>query len=282
MRTYEYTQEIIKQKTKLRTIFDKKIPVILKGADNDAKTKGKRQEILIISPKRFAQYEENVKRSGQNISIVGKTKLKQINNDSSDTYNYNAVLKINDQRDSVSSIFEVRDQYKFSRVVGYIPCGKNLFIAIVKFNLLPLLVAFCSLLAFVTVIILIMTPGKEDIPLNRYLEDNNNGIVDTGQTTTRYRMNTTITVVKGTIQDINFENVNEGKYLRVKIKKDYEKDKEYIYDSGFIPFEKKVVADTLLKNIDPGTYETIAEVYVYDENENQMGQTNFEIKLIVK
>ena len=263
-----------------RLYFKKKLSVHLKKTDSNGNIKDVSKQILAVDPKSFIRYKEVLKKENRSVSVIGKTKLKPVD-DKSDSNKYDATLHI-EKSDKAFGNFEVCEEYKLSKIIGYIPVGEDRFIAVVKINPLFPVIAILLLLALIATVVLVMIPREEVVLPNRYLEENDVGIVNNSQTRTRYRMNTTMTIVQDTIQDLNFENVNEGKSLRIKIKKDYKNDKDYIYDSGLVPFGKKVTADTLIKSVEPGTYETIAEVFVYDENEKQIAQTNFEIKLIVK
>lgn len=286
MKTYSYNPQSIYEirgeaKKTGRLSLNKKLSVHLKKTDSNGSTKEIKKAIVAADPKRFIKYKEKIKHENRRVNVVGKTKLKLIHDSKRISNKCDAILKLGNPSVAVGE-YEVREDYRFTKIVGYIPVGEDCFIAVVKFNPLPPIVAVFLLLGFITVITIMMAPKAEVIQPNRYLEENNSGITNHNHTATRYRMNTTMTVVRGTIQDLNFENVNEGKYLRIKIKKDYKNDNEYIYDSGLVPYGKKVTADTLSKSVASGTYETIAEVYVYNENEEQTAQTNFEIKLIVK
>lgn len=263
-----------------RLYLNKQLSVHLKTTDSNSKTGNVKRTLKAIDPKHFIEYKNALKIENRSVSVIGKTRFKVVE-DKHVSSKCDAILKLGNSDVAVGE-FEVCEEYKFTRIVGYLPVGEDCFIAVVKLNPLLPIIAIFLLLSLIAGAVFVMMPREEVIPPNRYLEENNSGITNSNHTATRYRMNTTMTIIKDTIQDLNFENVNEGKYLRIKIKKDYKNDKDYIYDSGLVPYGKKVTADTLLKSVDPGTYETIAEVYVYNENEEQTAQTNFEIKLIVK
>ena len=67
---------------------------------------------------------------------------------------------------------------------------------------------------------------EEELIDNRYIEEATTSETYKDEASTRYRLNTTLTVAKNTIQNLNFENINEGKYLRLKFKLDYDNDTE--------------------------------------------------------
>ena len=263
-------------------LLSKVITVKDKGDKNTAsETENDKLHIFAIPANTFRAYKEDAKSEDRQLSVIGQTKLKQISDENSETTKADAVLLV-ENNSGIERRFEVRDRYKFSRVVGYLPVGEDQFIAVVSFNPIYLGVLLVLLLGLVLGVYFATLPQEENLTDNRYIEEVSTTEVHTDQSSTRYRLNTTLTVAKNTIQNLDFENINEGKYLRLKIKLDYENDTDYIYDSELVPFGKKVTADTLLKDVPAGTYHTIAECYSYSMEKEQLSQTNFKITLIVK
>ena len=259
-------------------LLSKLITVKEKG---DKETENDRLHIFAIPANTFLAYKEEAKSEDRQLSVIGQTKLKQISDESSETTKADAVLLV-ENNNGIERRFEVRDGYKFSRVVGYLPVGEDQYIAVVTFNPIYLGVLLVLLLGLALGVYFATLPQDENLTDNRYIEEVSTTEVHTDQSSTRYRLNTTLTVAKNTIQNLDFENINEGKYLRLKIKLDYENDTDYIYDSELVPFGKKVTADTLLKDVPAGTYHTIAECYSYSMEKEQLSQTNFKITLIIK
>lgn len=141
-------------------------------------------------------------------------------------------------------------------------------------------------LGFVGVVVAVaMTGGvmtllnrDDDSKINRYVEDTVVEDVNTDVSKTRFRFNTTVTVKKNTIQNLNFENVNEDKTMQIKIKC----DDEYVFDSHSIEFGKKLTADVLMKPLDKGDYDALAEVYTFNSDGEKTNQTNFNMKIVVE
>ncbi len=241
-------------------------------------------DISALSVKAFREYKEATKRVDRQLSVVGQTKLKQTTKGEAEkSKKTDALLAVSDGV-GATDYFEVRERYKFSRVKGYLPVGNDQFVAVIALNPLYIIVPLIILAGVIVVICLMNRPQPDTPVINRYIEEiDTSETVNTDSAKTRYRLNTTLTVVQNTIQNLNFENVNKDKYVRVKIKLDHDKDTDYIYDSELIPYGKKVTSDTLLTtDVPKGTYHTIAECYVYNMEKEQLAQTNFKITLIVK
>ena len=250
-------------------------------SDSESSGKGAKILIPIVPKKAFQEFKAKSEMDGQRIVIVGKSKLKQVSSEQIKNQKSGTLFSIPDKHGD-KKFFEVFEDSKFTKVIGYVPVGKNEFIEIVAFNPLLVVIPFVLTLTIVFGICLLLFKPKEP-EINRYIEEvDTTETVNTNDSTTRYRLNSTITVAKNTIQNLDFENVNEGKYLRIKIKLNPD-DNDYIYDSELVPFGKKIVSDTLSKtDIPAGTYKTIAECYVYSPDKEQIAQTNFEITIIVK
>lgn len=272
------------RKTKL---FSKHIPIKIKTSTRDS---GKRNianlKIFAISVNQFRKLKEIAKVEDRQLSVIGQTKLKQLSEEqikvSPQKLRGDAILLVRNRK-NIEGSFEIKSEYRYSRVVGYLPVGDDQFVAVVSVNPIYFLALLLVLLCLGLGIYVSTRPQQDDPEINRYIEEVETSDTNTDSTSTRYRLNTTLTVVNSTIQNLNFENINEGKYLRIKIKLDYENDTDYIYDSELVPFGKKITADTLLRSDVPaGTYQTIAECYSYSLEKVQLAQTNFVITLIVK
>ena len=242
-----------------------------------------KKDIRFIAKRTFKDY---VDENDIEYSIAGKTKLKEYQPHKDDRNNAKALLSFTDSKDE-ELLYEIKD-YKLCKVKGYIPVEEEKFIEVVGINPLFLLLLLLLLLLIGFGIYMLLTSNKqvpENPQINRYIEDAETETLNADSSSTRYRFNTTMTVIKDTIQNMNFENVNEEKYLQIKIKL-HPDDEDYIFDSGLIPPGKMLTGDALLTHIEPEEYETIAECYSYgkisEEDFEQLSQTNFEIKLVVQ
>ncbi len=253
--------------------------------DSDAKQEKKSLTLFALSAKNFRAYKEQARSGNRHFSIVGQTKLHQIAEDvaydGANMPKAEAALVVSDKR-GTTCYFEVREKYAFSRTVGYLPIGNDQFVAVVSFNPIYAVILLAIVAALVAGVYAATHQPDENLIDNRYIEEAKTSEVHEDGSSTRYRMNTTLTVAKNTIQDLGFENINKDRYLRIKIKLDYENDTEYIYDSKLVPFGQRITADVLLKPVPAGTYHTIAECYSYSLDKKQLAQTNFQITLIVK
>ena len=258
-----------KQRTGL---LSKKITTKVQGEGK----KTSRLAIHAIPANDFKAYKEDVKSEDRQLMVIGHTKLKQLFSEDDYRSKTESILSVKKYQ------FEVRSGYKFSRVIAYLPVGEDRFIAIVAINPLFLIIIPLLIIGLIMGVYYSTRPQPEEVIINRYIEEADTSEVNVKPGSTQYKLNTTLTVVKSTIQDLNFENVNEGKYLQLKIKL-HEDDEEYVYDSNLVPFGQKVTADTLLRDDVPaGTYKTIAECYVFSLDKKQIAQTNFVVTLIVK
>ena len=250
-------------------------------SDSESSSKNAKIFIPVVPKKAFQEFKAKSEMDGQRIVVVGKSKLKQVSSEQILSQKSGTLFSIPNKHGD-KKFFEVFEDSKFTKVVGYVPVGESEFIEIVAFNPLLVIIPFILTLTIVFGVCLLLFRPKEP-EINRYIEEvDTTETVNTNDSTTRYRLNSTITVAKNTIQNLDFENVNEGKYLRIKIKLNPD-DNDYIYDSELVPFGKKIVSDTLSKtDIPAGTYKTIAECYVYSPDKEQIAQTNFEITIIVK
>lgn len=121
----------------------------------------------------------------------------------------------------------------------------------------------------------------EDKIFNRYLEEISEDVeTNTNSSQTRFKFNSSIIVKRNTIQNLNMENVNQGKSMEMLIKI----DDDVVFDSHLIGYKQKLVGDVLKKELKKGTYDGLAEVYTYKDIDGQpvkVNQTNFKIKLTV-
>jgi hypothetical protein len=100
---------------------------------------------------------------------------------------------------------------------------------------------------------------------------------DTGNL--RISINTDVTVIDDTMQNLDFANYNKNRYLRCRIK--YGND--YIYDSGLLPENKVLVGDFVdTDKLEKGDNDVIAEVYSYSLDEEEIGQTNVQLVMNVE
>lgn len=274
-------------KTLRSELLSKRISVKEKRPKQKLKDKKDSSKLFVsaIPTARFKKYKEDVRLENRQLTVIGQTKFKQLSEEEvnviSKSTKAEAALVVNTS-DGLTRYFEIQNNYKSSRVVGYLPVGNDLFIAVVSYNPLPIILIIGTIGVIIAGAAFLMQPRVDEPYINRYIEEIDTTDVNIDSSSTRYKLNTTLIVKQSTIQDLNFENVNEGKSLRLKIKLNKE-DSGYIYDSGLVPFGTKVTADTLkTTDVAAGTYHTIAECYVYTESEEQIAQTNFEITLIVE
>ena len=272
-------------KTKKSSLLSKHLSITDKLGQSGSKASSRKIDVAIIPTEKFKEYRNSTKKENRQLTIIGQTKLNQISsarvNSNHGSDKTTAVLEVPVRKDTYC-YFEVRDNYQFSQIIGYIPVGDDRFVAAVALNPLYLILVVIVIFGIAGGVCFITRPKEEQLIDNRYIEEANTSEIHSDQSSTRYRMNTTITVVQNTIQNLDFENINENKYLRVKIKLDYDNDTDYIYDSELVPFGKKVTADTLLKEVPAGTYHAVAECYSYSSEKEQLSQTNINITLIVK
>lgn len=250
-------------------------------SDSESSNKSAKILIPIVPKKAFQEFKAKSEMDGQRIVIVGKSKLKQVSSEQVLSQKSGTLFSIPNKHGD-KKFFEVFEDCKFTKTIGFIPVSESEFIEIVAFNPLFVIIPFI-LVSIVTFGVCAFIASQRQPEINRYIEEvDTTETVNNNDSTTRYRLNSTITVAKNTIQNLDFENVNEGKYLRIKIKLNKD-DTDYIYDSELVPFGKKIVSDTLNRtDVPAGTYKTIAECYVYSLEKEQIAQTNFEITIIVK
>lgn len=95
----------------------------------------------------------------------------------------------------------------------------------------------------------------------------------------RVKMNPYINIQEDTMQNLEFYNLNEGRYLQLKIKV----GDKYVYEGPMLETGKVIKGDLIdTKNLPKGETEAIAEIYSYSLEEKPMGQTNVEVILNCK
>ena len=93
----------------------------------------------------------------------------------------------------------------------------------------------------------------------------------------RVSINPVIRVKENTMQDIYCSNFNRDRLLKCKISL----DGKYIYESCYIEPDKTIRADVIDEShLKQGESEAVAEIYSYDMEKNQMGQSNVSVRLI--
>lgn len=109
------------------------------------------------------------------------------------------------------------------------------------------------------------------------LTDTNESLQDADKTNQlAVKMNPSIIVEEGTMQNINFYNLNKNRLLKLIIAVDGEK----IYESDFIEPGKIMKADVIDENkLEKEETEAVAEIYSYSLEKEHIGQTNVEITL---
>lgn len=92
----------------------------------------------------------------------------------------------------------------------------------------------------------------------------------------KVKLNPSIDIKEGVLQNLNFSNFNEDRLLKIKIKV----NNEYIYESDFIK-PKEVLKSDLIKenNLKLDGKEAIGEIYSYTTDKELVGQTNVVINL---
>lgn len=110
----------------------------------------------------------------------------------------------------------------------------------------------------------VITENKEVL-----LNDNSSGNI-------RVKLNPSVEIKEGVLQNLNFSNYNEDRLLKIKIKV----DDEYIYESDFIK-PREVLERDLIKenNLNLDGKEAIGEVYSYTTDKELVGQTNVVINI---
>ena len=108
---------------------------------------------------------------------------------------------------------------------------------------------------------------------------------DTSGGSIRIKLSPSVTVRNDTLQNLNFCNYNEERLMRCRILC----GDVCIYESGYLEEGEILVGDLLnsdgkelLKSSDAGVQEALVEVYSFDMDRNQVGQTNVKIKLHVE
>lgn len=146
--------------------------------------------------------------------------------------------------------------------------NKERIVILILVTLLSLSVCFASYLYFSQTPTAIITPTLQ----NELQEvDKENKL--------RIKMNTTITIQNHTMQNLNFENLNKGRNMQCKIR--LIDEESYLYISPLLAQGKKIEADVIEDHkFENGSYDAIAEIYSYNQQNIQTNQTNVKITLV--
>ncbi len=101
------------------------------------------------------------------------------------------------------------------------------------------------------------------------ITDNSDGMI-------RIKLNPTVTIKNGVMQDLYFANYNENRLLECKIVC----NNKVVYDSGFVQTGDVIVGDFIsTEKLSKGANEALCEIYSYDYDEHLISQTNVEMTL---
>lgn len=134
------------------------------------------------------------------------------------------------------------------------------------------------IIVLILIIIILLCKGCFGKSDNAPVISENEEVVlnDTSDGNIRVKLNPSVDVKEGFMQNLNFSNYNEDRLLKIKIKV----DDEYIYESDYIK-PREVLEGDIIKdnNLDLDGKEAIGEVYSYTTDKELVGQTNVVIKL---
>ena len=120
--------------------------------------------------------------------------------------------------------------------------------------------------------------GNQPVPGSTAVIEHNDDVILTNPDngSIRIKINPAINIKGNIMQNLNFCNYNEDRFLRCRILF----EEEYIYDSGLLASGDMLKGDYIKGELLPsGSSEAIAEIYSYDSAENMIGQTNVKIML---
>ena len=108
------------------------------------------------------------------------------------------------------------------------------------------------------------------------IEQTEEEVHDTADGTVRIMVEPNITVKNGTMQDLNFFNLNKDRLMSIKLYTAEDGEiKDLIYDSPKIATSEVIAGDLVdTSKLTKGNNEALAEVFYYDTEGNQIGQTN--------
>lgn len=96
----------------------------------------------------------------------------------------------------------------------------------------------------------------------------------------RIKIASNIRISSHTMQNLGFSNLNSDRLMRCCIRKEKSKEGDYIYESQYLDEGETITADVIDDSgLKTGSNKAMAEIYSYDKDKNQMGQTNVEIIL---
>ena len=96
----------------------------------------------------------------------------------------------------------------------------------------------------------------------------------------RIKIGSNIRVSSHTMQNLDFTNLNSGRLMKCFIRTSDSNEGDYIYESQFLGEGETITADVIDDDrLKTGVNKALAEIYSYDRDKNEMGQTNVEIVL---
>lgn len=139
-----------------------------------------------------------------------------------------------------------------------------------------IIILLLLLLASLTAVLIInnqhMQPGKTAV----IEQTEEKMLTDTSGGQIRIKINPSVTVKDGTMQNLNFYNYNENRLLKCKIRC----GEDYVYESGFVEEGSILKGDFVdITQLKSGENQAVAEVYYYTSEEELLGQTNVKIVL---
>lgn len=91
----------------------------------------------------------------------------------------------------------------------------------------------------------------------------------------RVKMNPYVYVKEGTMQNLEFYNLNEGRLLKLKINVGTDEDPVYVYESPFLEEGQIIKADVIdTSKLSEGDNDARAEIYSYKSEDEFISQTN--------
>lgn len=131
-------------------------------------------------------------------------------------------------------------------------------------------------LIIILIILLYRSCNTQEIKTAVINEDKNVELNDTSSGNIRVKLNPSVDIKNGVLQNLNFSNFNEDRFLKIKIKV----EDEYIYESDFVKPREVLEGDFIKENnLDLDGKEAIGEIYSYTTDKVLVGQTNVVINL---
>lgn len=103
---------------------------------------------------------------------------------------------------------------------------------------------------------------------------------DTSDGQIRIKISSAVDIKDGTMQNLNFQNINTDRLMKCKIK--LEGSDSYIYESQFVEYGEMITADFIKTgSMKSGENLAIAELYTYNtKTKEKIGQVNVKLVLI--